>query len=169
MHEIGAELDGLQRLLDESDRRAGAHLRSIFTPERRLSAAQVVRQLEGVFVLLLATVNSSNEPIAAPVDGVFLHGRVWFGLPAPALRIRHLRRNPNVSAIHAVGESVCIIIHGVARQVRADDPRHSEYLAHCRSAYGKRWIEPSQESVRAGFTALIDPRRVFAVGAMRRS
>lgn len=145
MHETSAELDELQRILDESD-------------------AQVVAQLQGVFVPQLATINSSNEPIGAPVDGLFLHGRVWFGLPPRALRIRHLGRNPNVSATHAIGGSVCIITHGVARQVLEGDPRHEAYLDCCRRAYGVRWIEPPHDGIGAGFTALIDPRRMHAIG-----
>lgn len=88
-------------------------------------------------------------------------------LPERALRIRHLRRNPNVSAVYAVGKSVCVIVHGVAVQVRSEDPRHSAYLSLCRAAYGARWIEPSSESIRAGFTAQIDPRRIYAIGPER--
>jgi hypothetical protein len=169
VHETSAELDELQRLLDGSDVRAGAHLRSIFTHDRRLTAAQVVEQLQGVFILHLATVNSSNEPIVAPVDGLFFHGRLWFGLPDRALRIRHLRRNPNVSAVYSVGESVCIMVHGVAREVRKGDAWHREYLEYCRTSYGARWFEPSHGGVGAGLTAFVDPRRAYAAGPRRDS
>jgi hypothetical protein len=41
MHESVAELDALQRLLDASHTRGAAHLQSIFTPDRRLDAAQL--------------------------------------------------------------------------------------------------------------------------------
>jgi hypothetical protein len=38
MHETSQDLARLQRLLDESYEKAGEHLRSIITPERRLNA-----------------------------------------------------------------------------------------------------------------------------------
>lgn len=41
MHETPEDLAGLQRLLDDSHARGGAHLRSIFTDERRLSAERM--------------------------------------------------------------------------------------------------------------------------------
>ncbi len=56
MHETAEDLRELQRVLDASYARAGEHLRSIFRPERRLSAEDVVGVLRGVFVLHLATV-----------------------------------------------------------------------------------------------------------------
>lgn len=48
MHETPDDLRELQRVLDESYARAGEHLRSIFTPERRMSAEEVVRTLRGL-------------------------------------------------------------------------------------------------------------------------
>ena len=43
MHESTDELARLQRTLDESYALGGEHLRSIFTPERRMSAEQISR------------------------------------------------------------------------------------------------------------------------------
>ena len=61
----------LQHLLDESYEQAGEHLRSIFTPERRMSAEETAQLLRGVFVLNVATVTAAREPMVAPVDGLF--------------------------------------------------------------------------------------------------
>jgi hypothetical protein len=64
---------------------------------------QVVRALQGVFVLHLATVTASGAPLVAPIDGLFYRGRVWFGVPPGAVRIQHIRARPQVSAVHSVG------------------------------------------------------------------
>ena len=62
MHETDEDLKALQRILDESDSKAGDHLRFIFTTERRLDAEGIVAELRRVFVLHLATVTASCEP-----------------------------------------------------------------------------------------------------------
>ena len=46
MHETSADLAALQDLLDRSYASAGAHLRRIHTPERRLSAGEVAQRPE---------------------------------------------------------------------------------------------------------------------------
>jgi hypothetical protein len=142
MHESREDLLELQRILDESYACAGEHLRSIFTPERRLSVEQVVRALQGVFVLHLATVTASGAPLVAPIDGLFYRGRVWFGVPPGAVRIQHLRARPQVSAVHSVGEELCIIVHG--------------------AAWGY-WAERYRDREGTGFTAWIEPRRMYAM------
>ncbi|HWM56017.1 MAG TPA: hypothetical protein VNO20_11580 [Solirubrobacterales bacterium] len=71
MHETAAELEELQRLLDRSYERAGAHLRGIWGEDSRLDAQGLVDELPGVQVLDLATVTPRSEPRVAPVDGFF--------------------------------------------------------------------------------------------------
>ncbi|MBA2277846.1 MAG: pyridoxamine 5'-phosphate oxidase family protein, partial [Chloroflexia bacterium] len=71
MHESPEDLSELQTLLDRSHERAGPHMRSIFTPDRRISAAELADLLPGVQVLNLATVTRDCEPRVAPVDGLF--------------------------------------------------------------------------------------------------
>ncbi len=66
MHETPAELRDLQVLLDDCRADAGTHLRSIFRDERRMSAAQVVRELAGVFVLHVATVTAQGRRCLPP-------------------------------------------------------------------------------------------------------
>jgi hypothetical protein len=53
---------------------AGPHLRGIITDERRLSAERVCQILQGMRLLVVATVTADGRPLAGPVDGYFLHG-----------------------------------------------------------------------------------------------
>lgn len=117
MHETPDEIARLQRLLDESYASAGAHLRSIITPERRLSAEQLCAELQGMTLLSLATVNSRCEPIVSPVDGMFFHGALWFGSAENSLRFRHIRARPLVSATHTRGEELVVTVHGAAHEI----------------------------------------------------
>ncbi len=166
MHETAEDLRDLQRALDESYAAAGEHLRSIFRTERRMSAAEVVRVLRGVFVLSLATVTAKGEPMVAPIDGLFYRGRIWFGVPPGALRAVHLRTRPQVSAAYVRGEKLCVIVHGVAREVEASHPMHEPYERYCREAYGPElrdhWAEQYSGREGRGFTAWIEPRRLYA-------
>ena len=78
MLETPEEMDGLQQLLDRSAAAAGPHLRGIITDDRRLSAAQVCRLMQGLRLLVVATVPADGRPLAGPVDGYFLHGSFYF-------------------------------------------------------------------------------------------
>jgi predicted pyridoxine 5'-phosphate oxidase superfamily flavin-nucleotide-binding protein len=74
MHETAAELNELQLLLDRSIRRSNDHLTAIITEERRLTAGQIAAALDGMKVLVVATVTKTGEPRTSCVDGHFLHG-----------------------------------------------------------------------------------------------
>jgi hypothetical protein len=67
MLETPEELDNLQRLLDRSMAGAGGHLRGIITGERRLSAAGLAGRLQGMRLLVVATVTADGRPLAGPV------------------------------------------------------------------------------------------------------
>lgn len=134
MHEIPEDLARLQRLLDDSYASAGAHLRSVITPERRLDAAGVVAEMGAMRVMALATVTATGEPRVGPVDGLFYRGRLHFGSGADSLRFRHLRARPAVSASVIDGERLQITVHGTAHEVSpAKDPGLEAFLV---SVYG---------------------------------
>jgi hypothetical protein len=114
MHETAEDRIALSDLLDRSYARAGDHLRSIFTSERRIPADELVALLPGVQVLNLATVSRACAPRVAPVDGLFYRGRFWFGSAAASVRFAHLRERPQVSASHTRGEELAVIVHGTA-------------------------------------------------------
>ena len=114
MHETPADITALQDLLDRSYAAAGAHLLRIHTPERRLSAEQVIDRLTGMCLLTVATVTADCRPIAGPVDGIFYRGAFHFGSSPDSVRFRHIGRRPQVSASHLPGEELGITVHGRA-------------------------------------------------------
>jgi hypothetical protein len=141
MYETSEDLIALSDLLDRSYARAGGHLRSIVTPERRIPADELVALLPGVQVLNVATVSRACAPRVAPVDGLFFRGQFWFGSAAASVRFRHLRERPQVSASHTRGEELAIIVHGTAPLIEAGDPAHAGYAGYYREVYGFGWEE----------------------------
>jgi hypothetical protein len=135
MHETPADLATLQELLDASYVRAGEHLRSIHTPERRVDASDLARVLQGVRVLHLATVTASCEPRVSPVDGIFYRGQFWFGSGDNSLRFRHLRARPQVSGSHTVGETFAVIVHGRAAEIDVNASEYEGFLGTLHEVY----------------------------------
>jgi len=161
VHETEADLEGLQRLLDESFEAAGAHLRRIITPERRIDAAALAARLSGVRLLALATATADGRPIVGPVDGIFYRSAFWFGSAPDSVRFRHIRARPDVSATHTEGEPFAVTVHGRAH---ISDLRNPE-AAGLREAlvevyaprYGDAWIGWAEQHPYAR----IDARRMY--------
>jgi hypothetical protein len=167
VHETAEDLVALRDLLKRSYARAGEHLRSIFTPERRIPAEDLVALLPSVQVLNLATVSRACAPRVAPVDGLFYRGRFWFGSAAASVRFAHLRERPQVSASHTRGEELAVVVHGTATLVDPGDPAHAGFAAYYREVYGFGWEEwdlPVQFA-RIDATRLYTYRAVVADGA----
>jgi hypothetical protein len=141
MYETPEDLIALNEQLDRSHARAGGHLRSIFTPERRLAADELAALLSGVQVLNLATVSRACAPRVAPVDGLFYRGRFWFGSAAASVRFTHLRERPQVSASHTRGEELAVIVHGTVALIDRGDPAHAGFATYYREVYGFGWEE----------------------------
>jgi len=114
MHETPSDLAALQDLLDRSMAAAGPHLRSVISPERRLTADEVARRLSGMTLLALATVTADGRPLVGPVDGIFYRGAFHFGSSPESVRFTHLRHRPAVSATHLPGEELSVTVHGRA-------------------------------------------------------
>src|SRR3984957_8806289 len=89
-------------------------MRDIITPERRVSAEDLVERLHGMRLLALATVTSDGRPIVGPVDGIFHRGSFHFGSSPDSLRFRHIAARPAVSATHLPGEEFAVTVHGRA-------------------------------------------------------
>ena len=147
MRETETDLLRLQDVLDESYEKAGPHLRSIITPERRLSAADLADKLTGMKILALATVNSRGAPIVGPVDGIFYRGEFWFGTSPDAMRIRHIRRNPAVSATYVPGEEVSVTVHGTAHIEGAPTELPDGFGEVCREIYGDEWLDWGKDAL----------------------
>jgi hypothetical protein len=126
MLETPGEMDGLQHLLDRSAVAAGSHLRGIITDDRRLSAAQVCRLLQGLRLLVVATVTADGRPLTGPVDGYFLHGSFYFSSGRDSVRMRHLAVRPGVSATYLPGENLAVAVHGRAELFDVNDPARGE-------------------------------------------
>jgi hypothetical protein len=114
MRETPADIEAMQELLDSSMGAAGAHLGSIITPDRRMTAEEVCARLTGMSLLALATVTADGRPLVGPVDGIFYRGSFHFGSSPDSIRFHHIRRNPHVSATHAPGEELAVTVHGRA-------------------------------------------------------
>lgn len=126
MHETPGEMKRLQQLLDKSAAEAGPHLRSIITDDRRLSAEEVCQRLQGMCLLVLATVTADGRPLVGPVDGHFLHGSFYFSSGRSSVRMRHLSARPAVSATHLPGEELAVTVHGRAELFEVLDSAHGE-------------------------------------------
>ena len=135
MLETDEEITDLQRLLDASIGRASGHLTGIVNDERRLDARQLVTELTGMKVLVLATVTARGEPRTSCLDGHFRHGRWLFGTAATAVKARHMRARPAVSATYVDGERLGVFTHGTAHVV-SDGVEFEEYNAYFTEFYG---------------------------------
>ena len=162
MNETPEDLERLQQLLDDSYAASGAHLREVITPERRLDAASLAARLDGMKLLVLATVTGDGRPICGPVDGVFYRGSFHFGSSPESIRFRHIRQRPAVSATHLDGEEFSVSVHGTATEI---DLKATE-LADFRRAlldvyvplYGAGW----EQFIDSGpVYARIDAHRMF--------
>ena len=121
MYETPDELAGLQALLDRSDAQGGAHLRSVITEERRLRAGELCSRLQGMCLLVLATVTADGRPLTGAVDGYLIHGSFHFSSGRDSVRMRHLAARPAVSATHLPGEQLAVSVHGRAELYELTD------------------------------------------------
>ena len=136
MYETEDDLTRLQALLDRTFAHANPHLASIVSPDRRLTARQVARYLQGTKHVAFATVNEHGEPRVAPLDGVFVRGRFTVSTGERAARLRHLRANPACSATHMDGDVVGITVHGRAQVLGEGDPGVDELDRVWTEVYG---------------------------------
>ena len=52
-----------------------------------MSAEQLCQRLQGMKLLVVATVTADGRPLAGPVDGYFLHGSFYFGSGRDSVRM----------------------------------------------------------------------------------
>jgi hypothetical protein len=160
--ESPADIEALQDLLDSSYAGAGAHLLRIHTPERRLSAEQVIERLTGMCLLTLATVTADCRPIAGPVDGIFYRGAFHFGSSPDSVRFRHIRTRPQVSATHLPGEELGVTVHGRAAPVDVRAEEGAGFRSALLEIYVPRYGPDWEEFLDSGpVYARIDADRMF--------
>jgi len=162
MHETAEDLERLQQLLDDSYAAGGPHLREVITPERILDARALAARLDGMRLLVLATVTSDGRPINGPVDGIFFRGSFHFGSSPESIRFRHIRRRPAVSATHLDGEEFSVTVHGTATEVDMKSPEHAEFRRTVLDIYVPRYGAQWEQFIdSAPVYARIDATRIF--------
>ena len=162
MHETADDLRALQDLLDRSYEGAGAHLREITTPERRLDAQELSRRLSGMCLLVLATVTQDCRPIVGAVDGIFHRGAFYFGSSPESVRFRHIRKRPQVSATHLPGEEMAVTVHGRAVEIDIRAAEEAEFRATLLEVYIPRYGADWEQWVDSGPTyARVDAEKMF--------
>jgi hypothetical protein len=166
VHETAEDLATLQELIDRSYASAGEHLLRIHEPERRLTAEQVAERLQGMRLLVLATVTSDGRPLTGPVDGIFYKGAFHFGSAPDSMRFRHIRARPRVSATHLPGEELAITVHGRAVPIDVHADEHAAFKQVLMDIYlpqyGDAWLRILAEGVYARIDA--DRMFTFAMG-----
>lgn len=167
MHETASDVQALQARLDASYAAAGAHLLSIHRPERRLTAAQLAQRLTGMCLLSLATVTADGRPVIGAVDGIFYRGTFHFGSSPDSLRFVHIRRRPQVSAMHLPAESLAVTLHGravILGDLHADE--HAGFRQTLLDVYTPRYGKEWEAFLDSGpVYARIEIERIFAFSA----
>ena len=136
MYETPQEIDELQALIDRSFAGAGPHLLKIMTPERRLTARQVVRYMDGIKHISLGTVTAKGEPRVAPLDSYLVHGRFIASTGGNSIRLRHMRARPQVSLTHLVGDDIALVVNGRAVIIERGQPEAEELDRIATGIYG---------------------------------
>lgn len=158
MRETPDDVARLQALLDESYAAAGPHLASIHTTDARLTAEEVVAQLRGMQVFVVATTTREGAPKTGPVD-CFLHrGYFRFGTATNSVRARHLARSPAVSATHVRGEALVVTVHGTAEPLDLED-RDRDFREFLLGHYGHDQFD--QHLANEPYYRIV-PERLFA-------
>jgi Pyridoxamine 5'-phosphate oxidase len=135
MRETAADIEFLQRLMDETLADITPHMASIVSPDKRLRATQVVRYLDGVKYVAFGSVTPAGEPRVSPLDSVFVRGRFTLSTDNSAARVANLRHNPACSLVHMVGDAIAIVVHGRAEWITRDHADHDEIHSIWTSAY----------------------------------
>jgi nitroimidazol reductase NimA-like FMN-containing flavoprotein (pyridoxamine 5'-phosphate oxidase superfamily) len=135
----------------------------IHTPERRLSAEQVVERLTGMCLLALATVAADGRPVIGPVDGIFFRGAFHFGSAPDSLRFRHIRARPQVSATHLPSEELAVTVHGQAVPIDIHGEEGAGFRRTLLDVYVPRYGPEWEKFLDSGpVYARINASRMFA-------
>lgn len=162
LKESPEDIERMQRVLDESYANAGSHLRGIATPERLLSAQDVIRLMgDAQRQFAMATVTAAGEPRVAPIDGFLLKGRFYVYTDEASVRARHLRKRPGISIALIHGDDYAVYAHGTAELINRHHPRFSELDTEIRRIYESSISDWSEHSVFIG----VDATRMFTYAA----
>jgi nitroimidazol reductase NimA-like FMN-containing flavoprotein (pyridoxamine 5'-phosphate oxidase superfamily) len=100
--------------------------------------------------------------LVGPVDGIFHRGAFYFGSSPDSVRFRHIRRRPQVSAVHVPGEHLAVTVHGRAVPVNPQSPEQEEFRASLLEVYVPRYGPGWEDFLDSGpVYARIDAQRMF--------
>ncbi len=147
VRETEEELVVLQSLIDRSHARIGSYMKAITHPaEWALSAKQVVKLLEGMKTIAVAAPAPNGDPLVAPMDGWFLHGKFYFSSSGDAIRIKGLRKRPRASIAY-FGERFLINAHGPVELMFKGHPDALEIDGVCKQLFGESAFALSEKGV----------------------
>jgi hypothetical protein len=136
VRETPEEIAELQRMLDAHLAHANPHMTSIVTPERRLTAEQVVTHLQGTRIVAFATVSPKGKPRVSPLDSLLLHGRFTLATDGKATRIAHLRANAACSAVYMEADRIAVVVNGTVEWITREHIDHDEIHGAWAAQYG---------------------------------
>jgi hypothetical protein len=136
MFETPDELAAVQQLIDHSFARSSAHLTSIMTEPRRLTARRLVAELPSPAVLNIASVTARGEPRISAVDGHFLHGHWFFTTSGDSPKARQLRARSAISASYTPRDGYGMFCHGAAVELGPGAERQM-VIDHFVETYGQ--------------------------------
>jgi uncharacterized Zn-binding protein involved in type VI secretion len=148
VRETAKELAALQSLIDRSFKRTGPHMKAIIHPGKySLSAKQVVKLLDGMKTVAVAAPAPKGDPLVAPMDGWFLHGKFFFSSGGDSIRIKGLRKRPRASIAYFEGERFLINAHGPVVLMFKGHPDVDEIDETFKKHYGGSAFDWSDEGV----------------------
>jgi len=148
VRETVAELKALQSLIDRSLKRTGPHMKAIVHPGKySLSAKQVVKLLDGMKTVAVAAPAPNGDPLVAPMDGWFLHGKFFFSSGGDSIRIKGLRKRPRASIAYFEGEKFLINAHGPVVLMFKGHPEVGEIDDTFKKHYGSSAFDWSDDGV----------------------
>jgi len=123
-------------------------MKAITDPSKySLNAKQVVKLLDGMKTVAVAALAPNGDPLVAPMDGWFLHGKFFFSSGGDSIRIRGLRRRPRASIAYFEGEKFLINAHGPVVLMFKGHPEVGEIDETFKKHYGGSAFEWSDEGV----------------------
>ena len=107
----------------------------------------MVKLLDGMKTIAVAAPAPNGDPLVAPMDGWFLHGKFYFSSAGDAVRIRGLQRRPRASVAYFEGERFLINAHGHAELMFKGHPDVAEIDSIFHDHYGGSAFDWSDEGV----------------------
>lgn len=98
------------------------------SPKGMLPWSHVTERMAKAKYYWVSTVSPDGRPHATPVDGIWLHDRLYFGGDASTRRSRNLAANP-AACVHLEDGLDVVIMHGEVHSLRSADRVLSRRLA----------------------------------------